>query len=341
MCDFVVKSLGIALALMLAASGATGGISQTPNSSTTQPLGEADVICTAVILGTWRTGDSSNAGSAEASENGRAEIDRVIKGKLSRTKISFQVGKSTLQDGLPIGSVADANSITLTHDLRPGTRYLLFLSGSSADLRSPAVLTYKLDVSIPLAPTRDPHLRLDASSLDPREQEREILAEFVSGAVFVLDSHGNVADAYDYFSDIYEFLGTDTTAFVHDLLDSPDNRLRYFAADKLAQRADQTAVDSLLVVVNDVNLDSWMRVTATWDLGMLHATKAVPDLERLAIADPSTEVRWAALRGLDQLGDCSSTEVLTHALEDSAESNRQLATSIPKKFNAGDLCSGD
>jgi hypothetical protein len=341
MCDFVVKSLGFALALMLVASAAICGTSQVSNPPATQPLGNHDVICTAVILGTWHTGTSLDAGSSGTSENGRAEIDRVIKGKLSGTKISFQIGKSALPDGLTSARVADANSITLTQDLRPGTRYLLFLSSNSADLRNPTVSTYKLDVSIPLAPTRDAHLRLDASNVAPPEQEREILAELVSAAIFVLDSHGNAADAYDYFSYIYEFLGTDTTAFVHDLLDSPDNRLRYFAADKLAQRSDPSAVDPLLIVVNDVNLDSWMRVTAAWDLGTLQATKAAPDFERLAISDPSAEVRWAALRGLDQLGACSSAEVLTSALEDSAESNRQLAASILNKVNTRNVCPGD
>src|SRR6266481_236134 len=60
--------------------------------------------------------------------------------------------------------------------------------------------------------------------------------------------------------------------FVQELLDSADTRLRYFAANKLAQMNDESAVDPLLLVLNDSNLDPWMRVTAAWDLEMLHAT---------------------------------------------------------------------
>jgi hypothetical protein len=326
---------------MLAASGATVESSQLPNSPINRPLGDGDVVCTAILFGTWRTGDSLNTGSSEASESGRAEVDRVFKGKLSRTKITFQVSRSMLPDDLGNGHGVDANSITLTNDLRPGTRYMLFLSSNSADRRNPTVLTYKLDFSIPLAPNLDTHLRLDASKINPEEPKREILAEFVRAASFVLDSHGNAADAYDYFSYIYEILGMDTMPFVQNLLDSADPRLRYFAADKLAQMNDQSAADPLLLVVNDVNLDPWMRVTAAWDLGMLHATQAVPDFERLAIADPNIDVRWAALHGLDELGDCNSTEVLTHALDDSAESNRRLAASILKRVNSGKPCTGD
>jgi hypothetical protein len=341
MCDFVVKSLGIALVLILAASGAIGDGSQIANSPISQTLGDADVVCTAIILGTWRTGDSLNASSSEASENGRAEVDKVFKGKLSRTKITFQGSRSMLPDDLSNGHGLDANSITLTRDLRPGTRYMLFLSSNSADRHNPAVLTYKLDSSIPLAPNRDTHLRLDASKISPVEQEREILAEFVRAASFVLDSHGNAADAYDYFSYIYELLGMDTMPFVQNLLDSADTRLRYFAADKLAQMNDESAVDPLLLVVNDVNLDPWMRVTAAWDLGMLRATKALPDFERLATADPNAEVRSAALHVLDELDDCNSTEVLTRAVNDSVGSNRRLAASILKRVNSGNLCTGD
>lgn len=341
MCDFVVKPLGIALVLMLAASGAIGDSLQIADSPISQPLGNADVVCTAIILGTWRTGDSVNASSSEASENGRAEVDRVFKGKLTRTKITFQDSRWMLPDNLSNGHGVEANSITLTRDLRPGTRYMLFLSSNSADRHNPAVLTYKLDFSIPLAPNRDTHLRLDASKINPEEQKREILAELVRAASFVLDSHGNAADAYDYFSYIYELLGMDTMPFVQNLLDSADTRLRYFAADKVAQMNDESAVDPLLLVVNDLNLDSWMRVTAAWDLGMLHATKALPDFERLATADANAEVRRAALHGLDQLADCNSTEVLTHALDDSNESNRRLAASILKRVHSGKLCTGD
>src|SRR6266480_954230 len=242
--DSVVKALGMALVLLLATSGAVGAQPQITNSSISRPLGDADLVCSAIILGTWRTGNSANTSSYETSERiGRAEVDRVFKGKLVRTKIAFRDSRWMLPDDLHRGLGVDADSKTLTLDLRPGTRYMLFLSSDSASGHSEEVSTYKLGFSIPLAPNRDAHLRLDASKTNSAEQKREMVQEFVRAASFLLDSHGNAADAYDYFSYVYELLGMDVMSFVQKLLDSGDTRLRYFAADKLAQMDDDSAVD--------------------------------------------------------------------------------------------------
>jgi HEAT repeat protein len=154
----------------------------------------------------------------------------------------------------------------------------------------------------------------------------------------VLDSGGNPSDAYDYFSYVYEVLGTDTMPFVQKLLDSPDTRLRYFAAHKLAQMGDDSAVDPLLLVLNDPNLYLWMRVTAASDLELLQAAKGIPDFERLAVNDPNENVRWAALHALIDLADCNSAEVLTHVLDDSSESNRALAALMLERVKSGKTC---
>jgi HEAT repeat protein len=340
--DFVIKLLGVALAILLATSSATGNGSQIASSPISRPLGDADLVCSATILGTWQTADSLNVSSSGASERiGRAEVDEVFKGKLIRTNITFRDDRWMLPDDLNSQLGVDVNSIALTLDLRPGTRYMLFLSSDSGKGHRQAVSTYKLDFSVPLAPSGDTPLRLDASKINSAEQKREMVEEFVRAASFILDSRSNVADAYDYFSYIYELLGTDTMPFIQKLLDSADTRLRYFAADKLAEMNEESAVDPLLLVLNDPNLDPWMRVCAAWDLGMLRATKALPDFERLATGDPDADVRWAALYGLDELGDCNSTEVLTRALEDSADSNRLLAASILKKVDSGKTCAVD
>jgi hypothetical protein len=340
--ESVVKALGMALVLLLAAPGAVGAQSQITNSSISRPLGDADLVCSAIILGTWWSGDNANTSSYETSGRiGRAEVDRVFKGKLIRTKITFKDSRSMLPDDLNRGLGVDADSITLTLDLRPGTRYMLFLSSNSANGHSEAVSTYKLGFSVPLAPNRDAHLRLDASKTNSAEQKREMVQEFVSAASFLLDSHGNAADAYDYFSYVYELLGMDTMSFVKKLLDSGDTRMRYFAADKLAQMDDDSAVDPLILVLNDPNLDPWMRVTAAWDLVMLRATKAFPDFERLAASDPNANVRWAALHSLVELADCNSAEILKRSLEDSAESIRRWAADILKKSDSGKTCTGD
>lgn len=340
--DSVVKSLGMALVLLLATSGALGAQSQITNSSISRPLADADLVCSATVLGTWRTGNSVNASSYETPERiGRAEVDRVIKGKLNRTNITFRDSRRMLPEDLSGLPGVDADSITTTLDLRPGIRYMLFLSSDSANAPDDAASSYKLGLSIPLAPNQDAHLRPDASKINPAEQKREMVEEFVNGASFLLDSQGNAADAYDYLSYICELLGMDTMSFVQKLLDSADTRLRYFAADKLAQLDDESAVDPLILVLNDPNLAPWMRVTAAWDLGMLRATEALRDFERFATTDPNANVRWAALSGLVQLADCNSTEILTRALEDSAESIRRLAANFLKNGDSAKMCMGD
>lgn len=153
-CDFVVKPLGVALVLMLAASGATGQNSRIANSPVNQPLRDAEVICSALILGTWPTSDGVNRSSFGASESGRAEVDKVLKGSLSHTKITFQGDRQTVPNDFNSGPGVDANSITLTRDLRPGTRYMLFLSTDPANGHNSP--TYRLDFSIPLTPTGTP-----------------------------------------------------------------------------------------------------------------------------------------------------------------------------------------
>lgn len=126
--------------------------------------------------------------------------------------------------------------------------------------------------------------------------------------------------------------------FVQTLLGSPDTRLRYFAADKLAQMSEESAVDALLSVLNDPNLNPWMRSSAALDLGMLHATNALPDFERLATDDSDATVRGAALQALDHLGDCNAAEVLTRALDDPAADIRRLAAVVLDRLNSGKLC---
>jgi hypothetical protein len=180
-------------------------------------------------LSTWRGGDSTIA-SPSSETIGRAEVGKVFKGKLTQNKIVFRDSRSMLPEDLNTGLGTNANSITFTLDLRYGTRYMLFLSSDSASERNQRVSMYKLDFAIPLAPSGDTRLRLDASSIRSGDRKRELVDEFVNAANFVLDSGGNPSDAYDYFSYVYEVLGTDRMPFVQKLLDSPEPRLRYFAA---------------------------------------------------------------------------------------------------------------
>jgi HEAT repeat protein len=58
------------------------------------------------------------------------------------------------------------------------------------------------------------------------------------------------------------------------------------------------------------------------------------------INDPNENVRWAALHALMDLADCNSAEVLTHALDDSSESNRALAVLMLERVNLGKMCAG-
>jgi HEAT repeats len=336
--DAATKPLSIALLLFLATCAAGQDQSQIASSPVSKPLGDAEVVCSATIVSTWRGGEISGPGSSGSSEKvARAEVDKVFKGRLLRTKVTFLDDRWAGPEELNNVSAGGANSVTLAPDLQSGVRYMLFLSSDSINGHE-ALGTYKLHFSVPLAPGAEPRLRLDASRIALAEQKREMVEEFVKAASFVLDSHGNAADAYDYFSYIYQLLGAETMTFVQKLLDSPDTRLRYFAADKLAQMTDESAVDPLLSVLNDPAMDPWMRSSAALDLDMLHATKALPDFERLATDDADATVRRAALLGLDHLGDCNADGVLKRALDDSVADNRRLAAQLLERFNAGKLC---
>jgi hypothetical protein len=338
--EAATNSLSVAFLLFLstitcAAAHGQSGIASSPVS---KPLGDAEVVCSATVLSTWRGGEISGPGSSGSNEKlGRVEVDKVFKGKLPRTRLTFLDDRWAGPEELNNTSAGNANSVTLAPDLQSGVRYMLFLSSDSANGHE-ALGTYKLHFSVPLAPGAEPRLRLDASRITSVEQKLEMVEEFVKAASFVLDSHGNAADAYDYFSYTYQLLGAETMTFVQKLLDSPDTRLRYFAADKLAQMTDESAVEPLLSVLNDPALDPWMRSSAALDLDMLHATKALPDFERLATDDSDATVRRAALLGLDQLGDCNAEGVLKRALDDPAADNRRLAGQLLERFNSGKLC---
>ena len=83
-----------------------------------------------------------------------------------------------------------------------------------------------------------------------------------------------------------------------------------------------------------------MRVAAASNLEPLQAAKGIPDFERLAVNDPNENVRWAALHALMDLADCNSAEVLTHALDDSSESNRALTALMLEGVKSGETCAG-
>lgn len=332
------QPLRIAFLLLFATCAAAQDHSQIASSPVSKPFGEADLVCSATILSIWRSGRISGADTFDSYEKlARIEVDKVFKGKLLRTRLTFLDGRSSGPEELSNGSAGTANSVTLAPDLQSGARYMLFLSRESTNGHE-ADGAYKLHFSVPLAPGAEARLRLDASRIAPAEQKREMVEEFLKAASFMLDSHGNAADAYDYFSYIYQLLGAESMTFVEKLLDSPDTRLRYFAADKLAQMTDESAVDPLLSVLNDPALDPWMRSSAALDLDMLRATKALPDFERLATDDADATVRRAALLGLDHLGDCNAAGVLKRALDDAAADNRRLAAQLLERFNSGKSC---
>jgi HEAT repeats len=338
--EAATKPLSVAiLAFLVVATCAAGQDgSQIASSPVSKPFSDAEVVCSATILSSWRGGENSGPGSPGSNEKlARVEIDKVFKGRVVRTKLTFLDGRWAGPEELKNASAGNANSITLAPDLQSGARYMLFLSSDSTNGHE-ALGTYRLDFSVPLAPGAEPRLRLDASKIVAPEQKREMVEEFVKAARFVLDSRGNAADAYDYFSYIYQLLGGESSPFVEKLLDSPDTRLRYFAADKLAQMTDESAIDPLLSVLNDPALDAWMRSSAALDLDMLHATKALSDFERLATDDADATVRRAALLGLGHLADCNAAEVLKRALDDAAADNQRLAAQLLERFNSGKMC---
>lgn len=301
-----------------------------------QRLSYSDLVCSATIMDTWRTRETLalNDSSVTRENLARADVDSVFKGQLTSTMITFRWYSWPAGDSNMGGGYVYAGPPLAA--LRSGTRYLLFLRGDDATGWRVTVPRYQLEIPLAPQPAMNEHLRLDASGLAEADRNR-LLAEELATAARFLEPQGDTADVYSHFAWIAQLLGKQAIPVVRSFLESANTRLRYFAADRLADLNDGAGRDILLAVLMSQTLDSWMRANAAEDLGKVHATDALPDLEKFAMDDPEPAVRRGALRGIGELGDPRSYGVLVRVLDDPVQENRLLAAGVLEKIVYGKI----
>jgi HEAT repeats len=301
-----------------------------------QRLAYSELVCSATIVDNQLTGRTMNFGFLTAAENlARADVDTVFKGKLTTSIVTFRWYSWPAPEDPNVSPHGYAYSGPSLANLRPRTRYLLFLRSEGEDRWRVAVPVYQLEVL--LAPRPDASLspHYDSSSLIERERNLELAQEFANAARFI-EPLGDAGDVSVYFDWIDQLLGKDAGPFIIPFLGSATIRLRFFAADKLAQMKNDAGTSVLLASLKSLDLDAINRARAASDLGTLHAREALPDLEKFATDDPKSAVREGALRGLGELGDLSSVRALVRALDDPVDTNRIYAASILEKIMFGE-----
>lgn len=292
-----------------------------------QRLNYSDLVCSATIMDTWRTGGTLAIDSSVTAENlARADVESVFKGKLTSATIIFR------WYSWPAGPGGYVYAGPPLADLRSERRYLLFLRSDGTTGWRVTVPMYQLEIPLAASAPANLLLGLDASGLTIAQRNRGLAEEFTAAVESQVDS----AHVYDYFSWIAELLRKGATPLIQPFLESATPLLRYFAADRLAQMNDAAGQNVLLAILNDQGQASWMRANAAWDLGKLHATRVLPDLAKFATDDPEAAVREGALRGLAELADPSSEGVLVRALDDPVEENRVSAAAILEKIIYGE-----
>jgi len=321
-----VITLGLAVLLFLGPCVAAGDDPPVAYLGFDQRLNYSDLVCSATIMDTWRTGGTLPLDSSVTAENvARADVESVFKGKLTSATITFR------WYSWPAGPGGYVYAGPPLADLRSERRYLLFLRSDGLTGWRVTVPMYQLEVPLAASAPANRQLRLDASGLAIAQRNRELAEEFTAA----VESHVDLAHVYDYFSWTAELLGKGATPLIQSFLESASLRLRYFAADRLAHMNDAAGENVLLAILNEQGQESWMRANAAWDLGKLHATRVLPDLAKFATDDRETAVREGALRALGELADPSSEGVLVRALDDRAEENRVSAASILEKIIFG------
>lgn len=302
-----------------------------------QRLRYSELVCSATILDTQLTGRTLNLSSATTAENlARADVDTVLKGKLTGSTIMFHWYSWPAPE--------DPNNYAYSGpplaDLRPGMRYLLFLRSDGAEGWRVTIPMYQLEIL--LAPWLDASLRqrLDSSGLTDAGRNHELAQEFAAAAHFV-EPLGDAADVYDYFSWMAELLGKEAVPFIRPFLKSATLRLRYFAADRLAEMKSDAGRDVLLATLKSRDLDALNRGHAALDLGRLQTRDALPDLEKFATDDPEPAVRYGAIRGLGEVADTSSAKALVGALDDPVDDNRIYAAFLLEKIIYGQIYAPD
>ncbi|PYT72371.1 MAG: hypothetical protein DMG39_10125 [Acidobacteria bacterium] len=333
-----VITLGLAVLFVSGLCASAGDDPPLAYLNLDQRLNYSDLVCSATIIDTWRTGGKLAVDSSVTAENlARADVQSVFKGKLTSATITFRwfswPGPMDPIAG-PSGYVYAGPPLA---DLRNERRYLLFLRSDGSTGWSVTVPMYQLEVPLAASAPANLRLGLDASGLAIAQRNRELAEEFAAA----VQSQVDLAHVYNNFSWIAELLGKGATPLIQPFLESATPLLRYFAADRLAQMNDAAGENVLLAILNDQSQESWMRANAAWDVGKLHSARVLPDLAKVATDDPEAAVREGALRGLAELADPSSEAVLVRALDDRVEENRVSAAAILEKIIYGNNYSVD
>jgi len=358
-----VITLGLAVLFVSGLCASAGDDPPLAYLNLDQRLNYSDLVCSATIIDTWRTGGKLAVDSSVTAENlARADVQSVFKGKLTSATITFRwfswpgpmdpiAGPSGyVYAGPPLADLRNERRYLLflrsdgsiyagppLADLRNERRYLLFLRSDGSTGWSVTVPMYQLEVPLAASAPANLRLGLDASGLAIAQRNRELAEEFAAA----VQSQVDLAHVYNNFSWIAELLGKGATPLIQPFLESATPLLRYFAADRLAQMNDAAGENVLLAILNDQSQESWMRANAAWDVGKLHSARVLPDLAKVATDDPEAAVREGALRGLAELADPSSEAVLVRALDDRVEENRVSAAAILEKIIYGNNYSVD
>ncbi len=96
------------------------------------------------------------------------------------------------------------------------------------------------------------------------------------------------------------------------VLGTPEENLRYAAAEALGKIAEPKAIPLLIDCLND----QWVRYPAIESLGQLHASEAIPDLIRLYHED-----EWVRLAVIEAIGKTGSAEEIQFLIDQMDESD--------------------
>jgi HEAT repeat protein len=112
------------------------------------------------------------------------------------------------------------------------------------------------------------------------------------------------------------------------LLRDPDKGVREQATMAIVETGEP-AVDLLIVLLDDP--DWKVRYRAAEALGLMHSQKAVPCLIS-KLGDGNDHVRYMAAKSLGEIGDCSAEQPLIQRLGDDNEFVRRISTAALAKL---------
>ena len=175
-----------------------------------------------------------------------------------------------------------------------------------------------------------PYLKPSKSVIKERHENRILNAEFSTRDIRLLDDISlEYPDAlkvknYVYIKDQNEFFkdfNPDLTKYLNKLKDE-DAKIRSYAAWKLGEIRDSTAIPALLEALKDK--DWAVRENAERALGNIGDSIAIPALLE-ALKDEDRGVRYGAAKTLEDIGDSIAIPALFEALKDEYLAVRQVA----------------